>query len=369
MTIERRTLPVPGRLALAGGGGGLGGLEVAYEAYGVLAPARDNAVLLLHGLTADQHAAGPTWAPGGKPGWWDAAIGPGKALDTDRFHVLCPNVLGGAGGTTGPASRDPGTGRAYGPRFPLVTVGDMVELQRLFLDELGIGRLHAVVGGCMGGFQALEWLARHPPRVGRAVAIGATPRTTAHNLALWSVLRALLESDPAFAGGDYHDGPARPDAGVGLLAMVGAMFWMSRATLERRFGLRTAHGGPPRLTLEPEFAVERFLHDVRANAAGRLDANSFIRLTRAIDHFDLARERGGLEAAFAGARGVPVLLASYRSDWRYPPEEIEPLHQALLRAGAVSRHVVLDSAVGHGAFLYDFPSLAPVLAAFLTAPG
>ncbi|HEX2526087.1 MAG TPA: homoserine O-acetyltransferase [Geminicoccus sp.] len=364
LNIARHTLAVPGHLDLTGGGR-LVDLQVAYESYGTLAPARDNVVLVLHGLTADQHAAGPPWMEGGKAGWWDVVIGPGKPLDTDRFFVICPNVLGGSGGTTGPASTD-ATGQPYGSRFPVVTIADMVELQRVFLDELGIERVHAAVGGCMGGFQVMEWLARHPQRIGRAVLISATPSTTTHNLALWSVLRTVLQSDPAFRNGDYYDGPA-PDTGVGLLAMVGALFWMSRETLQRRFGLRTADGTPPRYTIEPDFAIEHFLHGIRQSAAGRLDANSFIHLTRAIDYFDLSRDHGSIEQAFARAT-APALLVSYRSDWRYPPEDIELLHIAMSRAGLPSRHVVLDSPVGHGAFLYDFASLAPILAEFVNSP-
>jgi len=366
LNASRRILAIPGHLELTAGGR-LDHLQVAYETYGTLAPDRDNVILVLHGLTADQHAAGPPWTEGSKGGWWDVAIGPGKPLDTNRYFVVCPNVLGGSGGTTGPATQDVAIGRAYGSRFPVVTIGDMAELQRLFLDELGIERLHAVVGGCMGGFQAMEWLVRDPDRVGRAVLISATPQTTTHNLALWSVLRTLLQSDPQFRSGDYYDGPA-PDIGTGLLAMVGALFWMSPETLQQRFGLRTASGRPPRYTIEPEFAIEQFLHGIRQNAAGRIDANSFIHLTRAIDYFDLSRDHGSVERAFDRAN-MPVLLVSYRSDWRYPPEEIEELHAALQRAGLPSRHVVLDSPVGHGAFLYDFAGLAPILAEFIDSPG
>ncbi len=339
-------------------------VQVGFESYGTLSPSKDNAVLLLHGLTSDRHAAGPPWHAGGRPGWWDCAIGPGRALDTDRFCVICVGVLGGTDGT-GPGSIAPETGRPYGLRFPVVTIGDMVSAQAGLLDLLGISRLHAMVGGCMGGNQVLEWLCRHPARTGRAVVISATPRVSTHTLALWSVLRAAAMSDPAWNGGDYYD-RAAPDAGMGLLATIGVLFWMTRATLDAKFGLRTGGDVPVRPTLEPQFAVEHFLRAVHANAAGRLDANTLIYLTRAMDLFDLTRDGTPLSEHLAGVRD-PVLLVSYRHDWRYPPEEMAEIEQALAQAGAPCRHVTLDNAGGHGAFLFDFASLAPILADFMRA--
>jgi homoserine O-acetyltransferase len=363
MKIARDTLRLAGAFPLVSGPV-LEDVEIAYETYGTLSRERDNAILLLHGLTADQHASGPPWHGGAKAGWWNQAVGPGLAIDTDRFFVICPNVLGSFGGSTGPMSLDPATGRPYGMRFPVVTIADMVAAQRSLLDALGIARLHAIVGGCMGGFQALEWMSRFPGRVGSTVLISATARTNTHNTALWSVLRAAIMSDPAWNGGDYYDGPA-PDAGLGLLAMTGALFWMSRDALQDKFGLRTIENRPLRYTLEPEFAIEDFLARVRRNAAaGNLDANALIYLTRAIDYFDLSREAGSVAAALAGYAS-PLLLISYATDWRYPPQEMEEIRAALVPRGIPVRHVTLDSPIGHGAFLYDFKSLEPVLADFL----
>ncbi len=330
-------------------------LEIACETYGRLSPARDNAILVLHGLTADQHAAGGS-------GWWDVAIGPGKAIDTDKYYVVSPNVIGGARGSTGPGSPDPANGKPFGLRFPVVTVGDMARAHLALLDRFGIERLHMAVGGCLGGFQVLELLTAAPERVGKAAILSATARTSAHNTALWAVLRAGLKSDPNWNGGDYYEGPA-PKDGLGLLAMTGALFWMSRDTLQQRFGIRTSKDAP-RYTLEPDFAVEEFFDTVRANAPkGRLDANSLIYLTRAIDYFDLARDHGSLEAALAGVR-CPVLLVSYALDWRYPSDEIALIGDAL-PADVECDHVVLDSTMGHGAFLYEFESLRPVLSRFV----
>ncbi|SHM32620.1 homoserine O-acetyltransferase MetX [Roseibium suaedae] len=337
-------------------------VQIACQSYGHLNEARDNAVLVLHGLTSDQHAAGASSGPAGKPGWWDVAIGPGKAIDTDRYFVIVPNVLGGACGTTSPASRNPSTGRPYGLRFPVITLADMARAHAVLLDALGIAKLHATIGGCLGGFQVLEMLASCPARTGKSVIISATARTSAHNTALWAVLRAALMSDPNWRGGDYYDGPS-PSDGLGLLAMTGALFWMSRETLENKFGVAPM-SGVPRYTMEPDFAVEQFLNSVKGNASkGRLDANSLIYLTRAIDYFDLARDAGTLEQALKGVQD-PVLLVSYASDWRYPVEEMDRIAQAL-PTGVLHRHLTLDSAMGHGAFLYEFESLSPALSEFL----
>lgn len=359
MRAEARTIRFADKLSLEGGRN-LDGFELAIETYGTLNAARDNAVLLCHGLTATQHAAA---IPGdSRRAWWDAAIGPGRAIDTDRFHVVSVNALGSYGGSTGPASLDPATGQRFAMRFPVITIGDMVASQVRLADRLGISRFHAAIGGCMGGFQVLEWLHRAPQRIAHAIVISATARTSSHNTALWSVLRRAIMSDPAWAGGDYYDGP-QPDVGMGLMACFGALFWMSRETLERRFGLRRAVPGPG-FDFSPEFEVEVFLERIAGNAGGALDPNALLYLTRAIDYFDLTAGDGGLRQALAGVSGE-VTLASYRSDWRYPSAEMEEINTALTSLGVSSRHVVLDSEIGHGAFLYDVPSIAPLLRAAL----
>lgn len=338
--------------------------QVAYAQYGALNDAGDNAILLLHGLTADQHAAGP--GPSGRPGWWEAVIGPGKAIDTDRWCVVCPNALGGWGGSSGPMTEDPQSGRPYGMRFPVVTVGDNVAAVEALADRLGIARFHAAIGGCFGGFQVYEWMARRPARIGRAMALAATPRTSAHNTALWTVLRAAITADPNWADGDYYDGPA-PSTGVELLAKIGALFWMSRDAMQARFGLKRlpdAAAGP-QWGFAPETEVEAFFAAVGRNAVGHLDANSLLYLTRAIDYFDLGRD-ADLGSAFAGWSG-PTHLVAYAGDWRYPAEEMREIEHALAGNGTPCRLEVLDSPLGHGAFLYDPPSIAPTLAAFLAA--
>lgn len=344
------------------GGGSLPRFELAYETYGDLDANGENAILVCHGLTADQRAAGAD--PGDrKPGWWANAIGPGAALDTDRYFVVSANVLGGFGGSTAPASVDPLTGRPYGLRFPMVTIGDMVEAQAKLADRLGIDRFHAVIGGCMGGFLTLEWMVRFPTRLRNAVVISATAQTSAHNVALWEVMREAIRQDPNWRGGDYYDGEP-PRSGLALLAMFGALYWMDRATLAKRFGLRRIDGQAPAFGFAPEFEIEAFLHRIGRNVSDRLDANALLYLTRAIDYFDLTRGHRSLSTALASAR-ARTLLVSYRADWRYPAEEMGEINQALRDNGLDSRHVTLDSPFGHGSFLYDFSSLDPVIREFL----
>lgn len=334
--------------------------EVAYETYGTLNAQRSNAILLCHGLTANQHAAGTV---AGKKGWWDVAVGPGKMIDTDRYFVVSPNVLGGGNGSTGPRSTDPHTGRPYGMRLPMVTIGDMVESQAHLADVLSIDAFHAVVGGCMGGFQALEWMARYPERTRRTIIISATPRVSTHTIALWSVMRRAIRSDPNWNGGDYYAGAA-PDAGMGLLATFGALYWMSRDVLAEKYGLRTVADRDLGFSLESEFAVEAFLDQVACNAQGKFDANTLIYLTRAMDYFDLDRSYGSLTQAFAAVTS-PTLLVSYETDWRYPPAEMNEIADALRTVGACVRHEVLNSRYGHGAFLCDVSGLTPVITEFL----
>ena len=336
---------------------------LAYEEYGPAWAKAERAVLVCHGLTSTAHAAGQHAPQDSKPGWWHQAIGPGKAIDTDKYYVVCSNVLGGFGGSTGPASLDPATGRPYGLRFPVVTIADMVDAQARLADHLGIERFACVVGGCMGGFQALEWLARHPARVGAAVVISSAARVSAHTLALWEVIRQAIQSDPAFKGGDYYEGPL-PDQGMGLTTMFGMMIWMSKQVMEQRFGLRTIKPSPPELSLEPQFAIQEFFQRLGQGGGGGIDPNALIYLTKAMDFFDLTRGRAEPSQAFEGCP-ARALLVSYLSDWRYPPQDSEELAQAMGRAGMQARHLTLPSEFGHGAFIYDSQGLGPELASFL----
>jgi homoserine O-acetyltransferase len=333
---------------------------VSFETYGTLAPARDNAILLCHSLTKGAHAAGRYAVGEPRPGWWDAAIGPGKLLDTGRYFVICAETLA-AGQSTGPASPDPATGQPYGTRFPVVTVRDMVNAQRQLLARLGIDRLHAVIGGCFGGQQAIEWAINHPDQVGNAVVITTTPATSAHSVAIFTVMRRLIRGDPAWNGGDYYGG-SFPSAGLGAAIAAAVPLWMSPEALESRFGRRMA--GSRGYTLDAEFEVEAFIDRLAGQAHHQLDPNGLMYLTRAVEYFDLEDEYGSVEKALASV-SARLMFLSYRRDWRYPSAETERMHQARLAAGGDSRHVVLDSGLGHGAFLFDVPGLAPAVGRFL----
>lgn len=357
--VTPRSVHLPGPFPLASGAR-LPELTMGYEQYGVMNPNKDNVILVCHGLTHSCHAAGRHSPKDDKPGWWDGLIGPGKALDTDRWYVLCINCLGGCHGSTGPGTTDPRTGKPYGLRFPVITIADIVDAQKLLLDYLGIVRLRAVIGGCMGGFQVLEWLLRHPERVASAVAISTAMQTSAHTLALWEVTRQAIMCDPHFAGGDYYNGP-RPRTGMGLATMFGMLTWMDRTVMERKFG-RTRLAGRT-FSLEPEFAIQNFFAGLRDNAGGGLDPNSLIFLTRAMDYFDLPAQAEP-STLFAG-RTQPVLLLSYTSDWRYPPQEMERLRAALRAAGMPCTHNTLDSPFGHGAFHCDPAGVATPIREFL----
>jgi len=336
---------------------------IAYETYGEPSPARDNAILICHGLTATQHAAGRHDPSDAKPGWWDAAIGPGKPFDTQRYFVVCANVPGGFGGSTGPADLHPETDKPYGMSFPMLTIGDMVEAQARLADGLGIECFHTIAGGCMGGFQVLEWLQRHPERLARALVISAGARISTHTIALWKVLSDAIRSDPAWNRGNYYDSQA-PESGMALAARIGSLFWMSREAMAKRFALNTVDGKELSYGFTPDFEIEAFLENVGRGAAGKIDANSLLYLMRAMSYFDLSRGLSDLADAFVGAR-CRTLLASYASDWRYPSDETDELAQAMAKAGIPVEHRVFNSAFGHGAFIYDFEGLGQAIRSFL----
>jgi homoserine O-acetyltransferase len=341
---------------LLDGGRTLPEYAVNFETYGTLSPGRDNAVLVCHSLTSNAHAAG---RHGGRPGWWDAAIGPGKMLDTNRYFVICSDVLG-AGGTTGPASMEPGTDHRYGIGFPVITVRDMVAVQYQLVRRLGIDRLHGVIGGCMGGQQALEWAIRYPAAVGSAIIITTTPATSAHTVAIFSVMRHLIRTDPDWNGGDYYH-REMPVAGLGAAIAAAIPLWMSRAAMQAKFG---RHSQPPGYTLDPEFEVESFIGRIVSQARHEIDPNGLMYLMRAVEYFDLEREYGSLEDAFRQVT-ARTLFVSYRHDWRYPAAETERMRQAHTAVGGRSGHLMLDNAMGHGAFLYDLRTLVPHVATFL----
>ncbi|PCG13742.1 MAG: homoserine O-acetyltransferase [Sphingomonas sp.] len=359
-----RRVTLPGPLKLDSGAL-LAPVEIAYETYGTLAPDAGNALLVCHALTGDQHLAS-AHPRTGKPGWWQRMVGPGRPIDTDRFFVVCANVLGSCMGTSGPASTDPATGRPYAMDFPVITIRDMVRAQALLLDHLGVARLAAVVGGSMGGMQALSWAATYPDRVPAAVVIASTARHTAQNIAFHEVGRQAVMADPNWRGGDYYDGDP-PAAGLAVARMAAHITYLSEAGLTEKFGRRLQSRERKSFGFDADFQVESYLRHQGLAFTDRFDANSYLYITRAMDYFDLAEEHGGLLAnAFRGT-GTRFCLVSFDTDWLYPTAESRSIVQALNAAGAPASFVELSSPYGHDAFLLDSPDLDRVIAGFLGA--
>lgn len=338
-------------------------VDVAYETYGRLDPDGANAVLVCHALTGDSHAAAhdDTASP---RGWWEGLIGPGRALDTRRYFVVCPNVLGGCRGTTGPRSpHHDGSGR-YGTRFPLITIGDMVEVQHRLLRQLGVQRLALVVGGSMGGMQALEWAVRYPELLQRAAVFAAPARTGALAIALNEVQRQAILRDPGWLDGAYEDGEG-PAAGLGLARMVGMISYQGESALERRFGRRSQGDTGGAAPLYQAFAVESYLRHQGRKLVARFDATTYLYLLRAIDLFDVSSGRGTLDEALARIR-ARLLVVGVSSDMLYPPEQQRDLARSLSSLGRRVRYAELESPRGHDAFLLETEAVGNLLEAVLS---
>ncbi|GAA3215733.1 homoserine O-acetyltransferase MetX [Actinocorallia longicatena] len=378
--VETRHLDLPGTVRLDSGRE-LSGVRVAYETYGRLAAGRDNVILVCHALSGDAHAAGVARTPAAEPardgfgaagrprglGWWDGMIGPGKAFDTDRYFVVSTNFLGGCGGTTGPSSPDPATGRPYGPDFPVITVADMVGVQRAFLDALGVERLAAVAGGSLGGMQALEWAVRHPGRVDAVIAIASTHALHPQGVAWNAIAREAIMRDPDWQDGRYHGTGRAPDAGMGVARMVGHVTYLSAPALEEKFGRRLQSSDAIRHTLtEPEFEVESYLNHQAAAFVRRFDANTYLYTSRALTYFDLARQHGegSLERALSGV-SARTLLISFSSDWLYPPSASREIEEALRALGKPVEAHVIDAPYGHDCFLLEEARQTPLIRRFL----
>jgi homoserine O-acetyltransferase/O-succinyltransferase len=345
-------------------GGQIAGLEIAYNTYGRLSADRSNAVLVCHALSMDQHCASRNPLTG-KPGWWDQVVGPGKPIDTDRYFVICSNVLGGCSGTTGPSSIDPATGEPYALTFPVVTVADMVRAQAMLIEALGIERLFAVVGGSMGGMQVLQWAADYPERVFSAVCIAAAARHSAQNIAFHEVGRQAIMADPDWRGGDYARQGVRPEKGLAVARMAAHITYLSEAALQRKFGRELQRDGLS-WGFDADFQIESYLRHQGAAFVDRFDANSYLYITRALDYFDLAAANGGsLAETFRPARDVRFCVFSLSSDWLYPTPESRQIVRALNAAGARASFVEIETDRGHDGFLLDEPVLHAALAGFI----
>ncbi|MBI4536792.1 MAG: homoserine O-acetyltransferase [candidate division NC10 bacterium] len=344
-------------------GARLAPVTLAYETYGTLNAERSNAILICHALSGDAHVAGRHTTQDRKPGWWDEAVGPGKAFDTDRYFLICSNVIGGCSGSTGPSSINPETGRPYGLSFPVVTVADMVEAQRWLIDALGIPALLSVTGGSMGGMQAIQWPVSYPDRVHSAIVLASTARTSAQTIALNEVPRQAIYADPNWNQGDYY-GKEPPNAGLAVARMIGHITYLSETSMREKFGRRLQERERYGYDFATEFEVESYLKYHGNRFTARFDANSFLYITKAIDYFDLSLGHRELAEAFAAVR-AKFLVLSYSSDWLYPPEQSEELVRALLRNGIDASYVEIKSDYGHDSFLLEVDRLGELTRDFL----
>ena len=344
-------------------GASLAPVEIAYETYGTLDAAGGNAVLICHALTGDQHVAS-IHPLTGKPGWWERMVGPGKPIDPARHFVICSNVLGSCLGTSGPATTAPGTGKPWGMTFPVITVRDMARAQAMLLDHLGVGTLLAVVGGSMGGMQALEWAATWPGRVRSAVLIATAARHSAQNIAFHEVGRQAIMADPKWRHGDYYDADAPAD-GLAVARMAAHITYLSEEGLTEKFGRRLQARDAVSFGFDADFQVESYLRHQGISFVERFDANSYLYITRAMDYFDLAAEHGGRLADAFKDTSTRFCVISFDSDWLYPTVEARHIVTALNAAGAHVSFVELPSPFGHDSFLLDVPAMNRIVDGFL----
>lgn len=344
-------------------GKSLAPVKVRYETYGSLNSQKSNAILLLHAFSGDAHAAGRHHRDDKYPGWWDAMVGPGKAFDTNKYYVICSNVLGGCQGSTGPSSTNPDTGRPYGLAFPVITIGDMVKVQARLVEHLGISRLLAVAGGSMGGMQALEWAISYPDRVKSALVLACTPRLTAQGIAFNAVGRNAITSDPNWNKGDYYKG-APPARGLAIARMIGHITYLSEESMHRKFGRRLKEKEQYGFDFTDQFQVESYLEYQGDKFVERFDANTYIYLSKAMDYFDLGEKYGSLNAAFRRTV-AKFLMVSFSSDWLYPPSQSKEMVFALTREGKDVSYAELTCPYGHDSFLIETERQGRLISSFL----
>jgi homoserine O-acetyltransferase len=343
-------------------GATLSDVEVAYETYGELNGKASNAILVLHAFSGDAHAAGINHE--GKPGWWDNMIGRGKAFDTDRYFVICANILGGCRGTTGPSSINPATGCPYAMSFPVITIGDIVRLQKMLIDSLGIRRLLAVSGGSMGGMQALQWAVAYPDQVVAAIPIASTVRHSAQQIAFNEVGRQAIMADPDWNEGNYY-GKQPPARGLAVARMVGHITYMSDDSMREKFGRRLRDRATFGFGFDVDFEVESYLRYRGSQFVNRFDANSYLYITKAMDYFDLTAGNGSIAAALDPAR-ARFLVISFSSDWLYPSYQSQDMVRALRSRNRDVAYVELQSNYGHDSFLVDVAEQSAMVSGFLS---
>lgn len=347
-------------------GEALDACQIAYTTYGTLNADKTNAILVCHALTGDQFMLG-THPITGKGGWWETLAGPGKPLDTDRYFLICTNVLGGCMGSTGPSSTDPKTGEVYGLSFPLVTIADMVDAQAKLLDYLGIERLFCVIGGSMGGMQVLQWASRYPDRIASAVPIATAARHSSQNIAFHEVGRQAVMADPEWRSGRYASHDTRPTKGLAVARMGAHITYMSDEALQGKFGRALQNRTNISFGFDADFQIESYLRHQGMTFVDRFDANSYLYVTRAMDYFDLAADHGGVLAqAFAHATNRFCII-SFTSDWLFPTSESRAVVHALNATTAKVSFVEIETDRGHDAFLLEEPELFATVEAFLSS--
>ncbi|MFC3050451.1 homoserine O-acetyltransferase MetX [Kordiimonas pumila] len=347
-------------------GATLSPVNVGYETYGSLNADRSNAIIICHALTGDQYVAS-THPITGKEGWWSRLVGPGKLYDTDKYFIICSNVLGSCLGTTGPWEENPATGKPWGIDFPVITIRDMVRVQAALLDHLGVETLLMAVGGSMGGMQILEWLCTFPERVHSAVILAAAARHTAQNIAFHEVGRQAVMADPNWHEGRYYDKAAKPDKGLAVARMTAHITYLSENALTEKFGRNLQSREAISFGFEADFQVESYLRHQGSTFVDRFDANSYLYITRAMDYLDIADRHGGrLSDAFKKAAHVRCCVISFSTDWLYPTSENKAVAHALNAAGVPVSFAEIDSPYGHDAFLLDVPQMDHMLTGFLS---
>ena len=335
-------------------------LKIAYEIYGELSESKDNAILICHALSGDSHAAG-FYAGDNKPGWWDDMIGPGKAFDTDKYFVICSNIIGGCKGSSGPNSQDPATDKPYGLSFPIVSVKDMVNAQKKLVNFLGVEKLLSVCGGSMGGMQALQWPISYPKMVVSCIPVATTYKHSAQQIAFDEVGRQAIMSDPAWNGGDYYE-KGHPSAGLAVARMIGHITYMSNKSMEQKFG-RVLKKEKLGYEFTSEFEVEGYLRYRGDSFVKRFDANSYLYITKAMDYFDLQEDKP-LANAFKGLK-TRFLVIAFSSDWLYPPQQSKEIVKALKMNGIDVTYCEISSDYGHDAFLLEFKEETKLIKHFL----
>lgn len=346
-------------------GSQLGPVTLAYETYGTLTPSKDNVILILHALSGDSHAAGYYTEKDSKPGWWDIMVGPGKGIDTNKYFVICSNMLGSCMGSTGPSSTNPETNRPYGTDFPFVTIGDMVSAQKMLLDHLGIQQILSVIGGSIGGMQVLEWCVRYPEMIISAIPLATTTRHSALAIAFNEVARQAIMADPKWNNGDYYSGE-KPELGLAIARMVGHITYLSDESMRLKFGRRLQNKKDFSFNFDVDFQVESYLRHQGTKFVERFDANSFLYITKASDYYDLEKQHGNDSTVKAFSKtNVKFLVVSFTSDWLYPTYQSKAMVKAMKKNALDVSFCEIEAQWGHDAFLLPNERLTSLMKGFL----